>query len=484
MPRRSTCLRDREYVRLDKKRLHPEDKGRLVTAFLENFFRRYVEYDFTADLEEKLDLISAGKLAWKDVLRDFWRDFIAAVQDIGDLRITEVLDALNDMLGPHIFPEHRGRRRPARLSLLRCRAPQPQDRKVRRLHRLLQLSRLPFHPPARRGGDKTASLGSEGEAARHRSGDRARRDAAHRPLRALCPAWRGNGKEKPKRASIPKGTDPESLDLARALSLLSLPREIGAHPETGKPITAGFGRFGPYVQHDGKYASFRARRRGVQRWHQSRRQPACREGRQPQSAAARRVIKDLGEHPELEGAVQVLSGRYGPYVKHGKINATLPKDIGTLRRVTMARRGRADRRAKRQRSGQGTGKEARQSEQDRCQEVARKAKKRQQKEKQVVEETARAERRQWQRQGGSAPATVGKLPSKQEILDFLQAGSVKSGKREIARAFGVKGGDRVALKELLRSMADDGLIAGSRRKLVKPGALPPVTVIEIVVARP
>ena len=97
-------LRDREYVRLDKKRLVPEDKGRLVTAFLENFFRRYVEYDFTADLEEKLDLISAGQLDWKDVLRDFWRDFIAAVHDIGDLRITEVLDALNDMLGPHIFP--------------------------------------------------------------------------------------------------------------------------------------------------------------------------------------------------------------------------------------------------------------------------------------------------------------------------------------------------------------------------------------------
>src|SRR4026209_2035129 len=97
-------LRDREYVRLDKKRLHPEDKGRLVTASLENFFARYVEYDFTADLEEKLDLISAGQLAWKDVLRDFWRDFIAAVQDIGEWRIPEVLDALNDMLGPHIFP--------------------------------------------------------------------------------------------------------------------------------------------------------------------------------------------------------------------------------------------------------------------------------------------------------------------------------------------------------------------------------------------
>ena len=98
-------LRDREYVRIDKKRLYPEDKGRLVTAFLESFFSRYVEYDFTADLEEKLDLISAGELEWKDVLRDFWREFIGAVNDIGDLRITQVLDALNDLLGPHIFPD-------------------------------------------------------------------------------------------------------------------------------------------------------------------------------------------------------------------------------------------------------------------------------------------------------------------------------------------------------------------------------------------
>ena len=103
-------LRDRLYVRLDKKRLIPEDKGRLVTAFLESFFKRYVEYDFTADLEDKLDLISAGDLAWKDVLRDFWREFIAAVNDVGDLRITQVLDALNDMLEPHIFPLPRTRR--------------------------------------------------------------------------------------------------------------------------------------------------------------------------------------------------------------------------------------------------------------------------------------------------------------------------------------------------------------------------------------
>ncbi|NDC59029.1 MAG: type I DNA topoisomerase, partial [Alphaproteobacteria bacterium] len=97
-------LREREYVRMDRTRFIPEDKGRVVTAFLENFFRRYVEYDFTAGLEEKLDLVSAGALEWKELMRDFWRDFSAAVADIGDLRITQVLDALNDALGPHIFP--------------------------------------------------------------------------------------------------------------------------------------------------------------------------------------------------------------------------------------------------------------------------------------------------------------------------------------------------------------------------------------------
>jgi DNA topoisomerase-1 len=135
-----------------------------------------------------------------------------------------------------------------------------------------------------------------------------------------------NGGEKPKRASIPKGTDPENLDLAHALALLSLPREVGLHPETGKPITAGFGRFGPYIQHDGKYASLGTPEEvfevGLNRAVSLLAEKAA-------SSRARRganVIKELGEHPELGGKVQVLTGRYGPYVKHGKVNATLPKD--------------------------------------------------------------------------------------------------------------------------------------------------------------
>ena len=142
-------LQERQYVRVDKKRLIPEDKGRLVIAFLEGFFKRYVEYDFTADLEEKLDLISDGKLAWKDVLRDFWKEFTGSVDDIKDLRVGEVLEALNEILGPHIFPAREDGSDPRTCPVMQGRTPQPEDlRQVRRLHRLRKLSRVPLHAPA------------------------------------------------------------------------------------------------------------------------------------------------------------------------------------------------------------------------------------------------------------------------------------------------------------------------------------------------
>ncbi len=316
-------LREREYVRIDKKRLYPEDKGRLVTAFLESFFKRYVEYDFTADLEEKLDLISAGELEWKDVLRDFWRDFIGAVNDIGDLRIAEVLEALNDLLGPHVFPDtgQGGDTRacPAcnegRLSL-----------KVGKFGAFVGCSNYPdcrYTRQLAETGDKAALaegkvLGTDPETELEVSV----RTGRFGPYIQLGEA---NGSEKPKRASIPKGTDPESIELERALALLSLPREVGLHPETGKPITAGYGRYGPYVQSDGKYASLSTPEEvfevGANRAVALLAEKAA--NRRPRGAS---VIKELGEHPEGGGKVQVLSGRYGPYVKHGKINATLPKD--------------------------------------------------------------------------------------------------------------------------------------------------------------
>ncbi len=326
-------LRDREYVRIDKRRLVPEDKGRLVTAFLESFFSRYVEYDFTADLEEKLDRISAGELEWKDVLRDFWREFIAAVNDIGDLRIAQVLDALNDMLGPHIFPVSSEGGDPracpscasGRLSL-----------KIGKFGAFVGCSNYPdcrFTRQLADGGDKAASTGSEGKVLGTDPAtglEVSLRVGRFGPYVQLGEA----GEEKPKRASIPKGTDPENLDLDQALALLALPREIGLHPETGKPIVAGFGRFGPYVQHDGKYASLSGPEEvfsvGINRAVSLLAEKAAGGGRRGAS-----VIKALGDHPELGGKIEVLSGRYGPYVKHGKVNATLPKDRNP-EQLTMA----------------------------------------------------------------------------------------------------------------------------------------------------
>jgi DNA topoisomerase-1 len=318
-------LRDREYVRIDKKRLFPEDKGRVVTAFLESFFRRYVEYDFTADLEQKLDRISADELQWKDVLRDFWRDFTAAVHDIGDLRITQVLDALNDMLEPHIFPAPEGGGDPracpscktGRLSLkvgrygafIGC-SDYPECRFTR------QLADANGDGAAR--GNEPKLLGTDPESGLEVT----LRVGRFGPYLQLGESDGG----KPKRASVPKGSDPEAIELDRALALLSLPREVGLHPETGKPIVGGFGRFGPYIQHDGKYASLSSPEEvfsvGLNRAVSLLAEKAA--SRSPRGST---VIKDLGEHPELGGKVQILSGRYGPYAKHGKVNATVPKNL-------------------------------------------------------------------------------------------------------------------------------------------------------------
>jgi DNA topoisomerase I len=316
-------LRERDYVRIDKKRLYPEDKGRLVTAFLESFFKRYVEYDFTADLEEKLDLISNGELQWKDVLRDFWRDFIGAVDDIGDLRITQVLDALNDLLGPHVFPDTGDGGDPR--ACPSCGEGQ-LSLKVGKFGAFVGCSNYPdcrFTRQLAETGDQAALaegkvLGTDPETGL----DVSVRTGRFGPYIQLGEA---EGGEKPKRASIPKGTDPQSIELDRALALLSLPREIGTHPETGKPITAGYGRYGPYVQSDGKYASLSTPEE-VFEVGANRAITLLAEKASKRSPRGSSVLKELGEHPSEGGKVQVLNGRYGPYVKHGKINATIPRD--------------------------------------------------------------------------------------------------------------------------------------------------------------
>ncbi|MDG2521803.1 type I DNA topoisomerase [Caulobacter segnis] len=319
-----TVLRDRAYVRMEKQRFIPEDKGRLVTAFLEQFFERYVEYDFTASLEEKLDLVSSGDLDWKDFLREFWKDFKAQVGEISELRTTQVLDALNDALGPHIFPDKGDGTDPracptcgtGRLSL-----------KTGKFGAFIGCSNYPecrfTRPIATSEGE-----GEEQAADKELGVNPATGQAVWLKVGRFGPyveEMAGEG-EKPKRGSIPKGWAPASIDIDKALRLLSLPREVGTHPEDGKPIIANLGRFGPYVQHDGTYANLENADEvfevGINRAVAVLAEKRAGGGRGRAAAAA---LKELGAHPADGAPVRVLSGRFGPYIKHGSTNANVPR---------------------------------------------------------------------------------------------------------------------------------------------------------------
>lgn len=318
-------LKDRGYVKLEKKRLHGEDKGRVVIAFLESFFSRYVEYDFTAGLEEQLDRISNNEISWQQVLKDFWRDFIGAVDDIKDLRVAQVLDVLDEMLGPHIYPARSDggdvRQCPncgtGRLNL-----------KAGKFGAFVGCSNYPECRYTRQlaaDGEATAdrSLGQDPDTGR----DVWVKAGRFGPYIQLGEQKDYEEGEKPKRAGIPKGTSPGDVDLELALKLLSLPREIGKHPESGLPITAGLGRFGPFVKHDKTYASLEAGDEvfdiGLNRAvtliaEKVAKGPSRRFGADPGKA--------LGDHPTL-GTVTVKSGRYGAYVTAGGVNATMPAEF-------------------------------------------------------------------------------------------------------------------------------------------------------------
>jgi DNA topoisomerase I len=322
-------LRDRDYVRLDKKRLVPEDKGRLVTAFLESFFTRYVGYDFTADLEEKLDRISNHEIDWKQVLRDFWTDFSSALAGTKDLRTAQVLDSLNELLGPHVFP--------AKIDGSNPRACPSCDNgqlslKLGKFGAFIGCSNYPnckFTRTLTSNGEQNGIAGGDRPGVKVLGEDPATgEEITLRDGRFGAYVQQGEG-DKPKRSSLPKTIAPGDLTREQAIGLLALPREITKHPETKAPILAGIGRFGPYVQHGKTYANIGkdddiltiganravdlivAKESGLS-------------GRRfgGDAAAASRV---LGEHPE-GGTVTVKGGRFGPYVNWGKINATLPRD--------------------------------------------------------------------------------------------------------------------------------------------------------------
>ena len=321
-------LKAREYVRVEKKRLVPEDKGRLVTAFLESFFARYVGYDFTADLEEKLDRISNNEIDWRQVLRDFWADFSEAVGGTKDLRVTEVLDNLNEVLGAHIFPQREDGGDPRQCQT--CGTGQ-LSLKLGKFGAFIGCSNYPECKYTRQlgqadgveaegGGPKVLGIHPDSEL------EVTLRDGRFGPYIQLGEPADG---EKPKRSSLPKGLAPGDLTLEQALNLLSLPREVGRHPESKEPILANIGRYGPYVQHGKTYANLGkdddvltiggnraidlivAKESGLT-------------GRRFGGGEAA-PSKVLGDHPS-GGAIALKAGRYGPYVNHGKINATLPKD--------------------------------------------------------------------------------------------------------------------------------------------------------------
>ncbi|WP_207460630.1 type I DNA topoisomerase [Azospirillum sp. SYSU D00513] len=343
-------LQDREYVRIDKRRFYPSDRGRLVTAFLKNFFHRYVEYNFTAELENKLDEISDGRIDWKVVLRDFWKAFHVAVDGTKDLTITQVLNALDEELGSHFFPTdrkdgtgHDPRTCPAcqegRLGL-----------KLGKMGAFIGCSRYPecrFTRPLAVPGEEgdeaqegPRELGTDPETGLPVSIRRGPYGAYIQlgpppapaeppPPPVEEPAADGKKKKakkvkdeapKPKRVSLPKGMAPADVDLDTALRLLGLPRLIGQHPETKEEITAGIGRFGPYLKHGSTYKSLTADD-DVLTIGINRAVDLLADAAKKASAPA----KSLGDHPKTGKPITMGSGRFGPYVKHGSVYASIPK---------------------------------------------------------------------------------------------------------------------------------------------------------------
>jgi DNA topoisomerase-1 len=316
-----SVLQERNYVRIDQRRFIPEDRGRLVTAFLESFFKRYVEYNFTADLENQLDEISGGKIDWKKVLEDFWRDFFASVEETKELRISDVIEALDKDLGPHFFPEDGTGRDPrlcpgcnaGRLSL-----------KLGKFGAFIGCSNYPecrFTRPLAVAGENGDNAAEGLDGPKELGIDPVTQDVI--TLRKGPYGWYVQQGEapKPKRVSLYKGLEPGAITLDLGLKLLALPREIGLHPESQKKISAGVGRFGPYLLHDGTYKSL-TKDDDVLVIGMNRAVELIAQGKGKKGAAA--PLKTLGDHDGKP--VTVHEGRYGPYVSSNGIHATLPND--------------------------------------------------------------------------------------------------------------------------------------------------------------
>ena len=309
-------LQTRNYVIKDRSRFIPEDRGRLVSTFLNNFFDRYVEYDFTAKLENQLDAVSAGELDWRELLGIFWRDFKSAIDDTKDLTITNVLDVLDEELGPHFFKKGDDG------TLIRTCPNCDGGRLGLKLGKFGAFVGCSNYPECK--FTRQLSSGDDADEDNAPVGDKNIGDDTATGL----PIYLRRGPygpyvqlgdpetKKPKRASLPKGLSAADLDFERAIGLLALPRDVGQHPETGDMIQAGLGRFGPYLKYQGSFASLPAEddlltiglNRAVDLL----------------AEAAKKKGRVLGQHPD-GGDVHVKAGRYGPYVEHNKLRVTLAK---------------------------------------------------------------------------------------------------------------------------------------------------------------
>ncbi len=319
-----SVLRDREYVRMENRRFIPEDRGRLVTAFLTSFFERYVDTGFTAALEEQLDDISGGRAEWRAVMQAFWEQFSLAVEQTRELKISDVIDALDHDLGEHFFPAPADGSDPRLCPA--CHAGR-LGLKLGRHGSFIGCSNYPACQYTRRlaieSGDQAGETLKEGM-----------RELGHHPVTGeTITVRRGpyglyvqqgepnpeDKKSKPRRTSLPKGMDGESITVEQAIGLLSLPRLVGVHPERGEPIEAGIGRFGPFVRMGSVYASLDKDDDvvsvGINR---------------AVDALAKKLdsVRSLGPHPKDKQPVMIKKGRFGPYAQHGSTVANLPKDMG------------------------------------------------------------------------------------------------------------------------------------------------------------
>lgn len=353
-------LQDRNYVKLDKRRFIPEDRGRLVTTFLEKYFSRYVQYDFTAKLEEQLDDIAAAKAKWKIIIRDFWQAFSGAIGETKDLRVSEVLDTLDAELAPHFFPNEADRVCPScqtgRLGLklgkfgafIGC-SNYPECKYTRPLTLEQGEDGAPVPQDATRelGVDEASGLmitvrrGPYG--AYVQLGEAAPKEAAKEKGTKKKKGEKTEKPAGPKRVSLPRGLAPADLDLATAQKLLTLPRDVGAHPETGEMITAGIGRFGPYLKLGGTYKSI-PKDDDVLEIGLNRAVVLLADAKPKVPATL------IGAHPNNKKPITLATGRFGPYLKWGKIMATLPKDeresVPTLARAVELLNAKAGKTAK------------------------------------------------------------------------------------------------------------------------------------------